>query len=403
MVRDMTVLRLRWWTVASSRVLMRHWHWFFLAGAVVPMATSLSSLLRFISYPLQQAFEAGHGIAWHFARVAGIQFIAWGWVFVQRRALSGGDFASYLLSLPVTALQRLTVDLSMLAAANTLLLIPVTAALMEASASANSTRGSFLIGLSAIVALSILCQLAVLGRRPMTALPILLGDLWLSWAFAQGPPILCWVLLSASVAAGLWILCRAPSSRPIFPTRSWNPSSASLPWSVLSPAWRIQRKALTSQSASYVRTLALIAVVVGTHVLLADFGFDGRTWPTVAFSLAILGLAHSGWYRTLHDAHASGFSYFKALPLSDRFWRRRDIVFMAVIGAIPACAILGDVLLHRPSQFLAPVSLLLGYWLLLVALRIPVLHGGKQTVLSAVLVAAAWSAIAIAATSQGVR
>ena len=382
---------------------MRHWHWFLLAGALVPTATSLSSLLRFICYPLQQAFEVGHGIAWHFAHVVSIQFIAWGWVFVQRRALSGGDFASYLRSLPVSVFQRLTADLAVLVTANTLLLVPVTAALMEAGAAVSSTGGSCRVGLSALVALSILCQLAVLERRPLAALPILLGDLSLSWAFARGPQFLSWILLSASVAAGLWLLWRAPSSRPTLRTVSWMARSATLPRSMLPPAWRIQRKALTSQSTSYVRTIALIAVVLGTHVLIADFGFDGRTWPTTAFALAILGLAHSGWYRTLRDAHASGASYFKALPLSNHFWQRRDIVFMAAIGTIPACVILGDALLHRPSQFLAPILLLFGYWLLLIVLRIPVLHGGKQTVLSAVLVAAAWSAIAIAATSQGVR
>ena len=395
----MTALRLRWWAFATGHALMRHWQWFLLAGALVPMTTTLPELLRFVGYPLQQTFEAGHDMGWRLAHIASVQCVAWIWIVVQRRAVSGGDFAPYLLSLPFTPVQRLKVDLAVLVPANALLLVPDAATLAAAYAEPQSHGVSLVMGLAALIALSALLQISFLQKRPTALLPIVLGNVSLSWAFSNGSQVACWTLVAASLVFGVRALARSSSApshlRAQMPFRRlvYSPSSA-LPLS-----WRIQIRALTSQSASTVRAVSIVAVVVGTHGLLVAFAFDSRTWPTIALALATLSVLVSGWYRTLSHAHAAVSSYLSALPLSKHFWRWRDTRFIAVIGTVPACVILGDALVHRTTHPFASAMLLSGYWILVALLRVPVLRGGRQAVLAAVLVAGAWSAIAVAATS----
>ncbi|MBU2804404.1 hypothetical protein HF668_04405, partial [Acidithiobacillus ferridurans] len=45
MYRHLTLLRLRWYALATGRVLLRHWQVFVLAGALVPGGMPVGKLL----------------------------------------------------------------------------------------------------------------------------------------------------------------------------------------------------------------------------------------------------------------------------------------------------------------------------------------------------------------------
>ena len=76
MYRHLTLLRLRWYALATGRVLLRHWQVFVLAGALVPGGMPVGKLLMDLSYPLLAALQIGHDVLWHWWRLVAIQGLA---------------------------------------------------------------------------------------------------------------------------------------------------------------------------------------------------------------------------------------------------------------------------------------------------------------------------------------
>jgi hypothetical protein len=60
MYRHLTLSRLRWYALATGRVLVRHWQGFVLAGALVPGGMPVGKLLMGLGYPLLAALHVGH-------------------------------------------------------------------------------------------------------------------------------------------------------------------------------------------------------------------------------------------------------------------------------------------------------------------------------------------------------
>ncbi|MGI4984125.1 MAG: DUF6136 family protein [Janthinobacterium lividum] len=380
-------------------MLLHHWQWFALAGVLAPMGMTGPKLLLLLAYPLWRAFETGHDMGWHLERIGCIQLVAWGWIFLQRRALSGGGFAPYLRTLPLTLYQRLAADIALLVVGNTVLLAPLAATLPMAPTLGSSAGAALWAGIGALSALTLVAQLALLQHRPFAIVPVLIGDLALSAILAKDAALACWMTLAASLVLGLWTLNRASVRDAVIraPSRASRPPRLSSSW--LPPEWRIQYKALASHPASLLRALAALGIMAGAHVLLVAFAFDDRAIPTAALALAVLALVLTGWYRTLHTAHAPVSAYLNTLPLPAHFWKWRDIGFMMIVGALPASLLFGELLAHLAHRILTLCALLAGYGGLLVAMRFPILHGGRQAPLLAVLVVGAWSAVALAATS----
>jgi hypothetical protein len=69
------------------------------------------------------------------------------------------------------------------------------------------------------------------------------------------------------------------------------------------------------------------------------------------------------------------------------------------VGLLPALAVLLPWWAHWPQRVASALALLAGHAGLLAALRIPVLRGGRQAAVLAVLTASAWSVAAVAATA----
>jgi hypothetical protein len=396
LVRELIAWRLRWWGLVTTRAVQRHWQWFVLAGALVPMDTPLRGVLLALAYPLLHAFEPGHDVAWHVVRLAAIQLVAALWVLVQRQAIRGGDFRNYMRTLPLTtALQRL-VDLALLLPANTVLLAPFITGLLLISTGTRSDGGADLVNIGVVAVLTILVQLAILERRSLALVPILASNVVLSEGVEAGSPLVHVTMLLGALALGL--LALAPMPR--FPTirgHGMKERAATLT-RLLPPDVRIQCTILAAQPATLLRAASLMAIVIGMRALDVAFTFDGRILPTAALALAALALVMAGWYRPLRDAHAPVANYLTSLPLHHRFWPRRDLRFLIIAGTLPAAAILGPVIVHGARGLVSATLLLLGYWVLIAALRWPLLRGGRQATLLAVLMTGAWSAVAVAAT-----
>lgn len=396
LVRELIVWRLRWWGLVTTRAVQRHWQWFVLAGVLVPMDTPLGGLLLALAYPLLQAFDPGHDVAWHVVRLAAIQLVAALWILVQRQAISGGDFRNYMRTLPLTTAWHRLVDLALLLPANSVLLAPFIAGLLLASTSARPDSGGDLVDIGMLAVLTMLVQLAMLERRSLALVPILASDIVLSEGLGAGSPLVHVPMLLGALALGL--LALAPMPRfPAIRSHGMRERAAILT-RLLPPDVRIQCAILVAQPATLLRAASLMVIVVGTRALDVAFTFDSRLLPTAALALAALALVTAGWYRTLQGAHTPVAPYLATLPLCRRFWPRRDLRFLTIAGTLPAAAILGPVIVHVASGLVAAALFLVGYWVLIAALRWPLLRGGRQATLLAVLMAGAWSAVAVAAT-----
>jgi hypothetical protein len=221
----------------------------------------------------------------------------------------------------------------------------------------------------------------------------------LAWELSAPGIPWAWLLLAGALGLGLRTLLAAPGA----PRNTGRGLAAlhSLPARLagaLPPAWRIQAKALAT-AATGVRALGLLAIALAAHVLMSAFEFDARALPTAALALAAQALVLAGWYRNLHDARAPMAAYHRALPWPRRFWLRQDLGFVVCVGLLPALAVLLPWWAHWPQRVASALALLAGHAGLLAALRIPVLRGGRQAAVLAVLTASAWSVAAVAATA----
>ncbi len=395
MLGTLIAWRLRWWGTVTSRAVLRHWQWFVLAGVLVPMDTRLGGLLLAVASPILTAFQAGHDLPWHLLRLAGFQLVAALWILVQRPALAGGPFRRYIETQPLTTSTRRLVDVAVLVPANTVLVTPVVASLLLTSTGTVPDRAEVFASITVLAALILVLQLALLEGRAWAVLPILVANVALSGAQDADAPITRGLLLLGAVLLGLAALSHEPGMARFGRSRLHGQRA----WlHRLPPDVRVQWKALAAQPATLLRVALLLGIAIGTDALSVAFNFDRRSLPTVALALAALALVTAGAYRTLRDAHAAIGGYLASLPLARGFWPQRDIRFLVVAGTLPALAVLLPPLLHSPHRIPTAALLLLGYWGLLIALRWPVLRGGRQSALIGVVMAGVWSAAAMAAT-----
>jgi len=409
MYLHLTLLRMRWYAVATGRVLVRHWQLFILAGVFVPMGTPVGRLLLGLAYPLVIALQIGHDVAWHGWRLLVIQVIALAWILVQRRAIGGGAFMAYARTLPISRKLRRWVDLSVLLPANSLLLIPVIAAVVLAPTGVSSILGAanipFLVATIGVIAgLSLLLQLAALEGRPGALWSFVLADALLSWGLSRPVDGASWMALGGTLLLGVlslvdwrtgpanaWVLLR------------WRVLIARSPrgrlLSVLPPAWRIQVQILWMQhlAATALRAVMVLGVAVAADGLMQIFAFDSRTLPTVIIAMAVIALIASGLYRTLQSAHLPMQIYLDALALPRGFWGRQDTACVSAFGAVPLTVLLVPLLLHIGAAAAILLALALAYFVLLALLRFPLVHGGRHAMVLAVLMAGTWSGAAMAA------
>lgn len=82
--------RLRWYALATSNLLRRHWQALLLLAMLLLPAMPVFSQTRILGAPVLAALAPSHGIEWRFAWVHLLEAVGILWVLAQRRAITGG-------------------------------------------------------------------------------------------------------------------------------------------------------------------------------------------------------------------------------------------------------------------------------------------------------------------------
>ena len=404
MYLNLTRLRLHWYTITTARLLMRHWQAVVVTVLLLPSSVPLPVLLRGAALPLTALFAAGHGLLWHLAYLAQLQTVTLGWAMLQRGPIGGNDFRCYTAALPISTTVRRWADLSILLLANSVLLLPMAIAMALLLVSTGHSQPIFqIICLLILLILVLVTQLAALEKNTAALPGILLAVLLLGISLTFPDSSLAWLLLPLVPFSAMAFL---------MPRRTGKIRRISMPFTAMAqldrrhrqrlgipPSLHIQLKTLfiDSPSSTILRISLAFGVALIVNLLIRIFEFDYRSLPAAIIAMAIIAMIISGIYRTLHAAHTPMQSYLAALPLGFYYWAIRDTFFVALLGTVPLAALLLPFLNHGGSSTFTIAALVVAYLLLLGLLRLPLLFGGRQAVLLSLILAASWSAAAMAA------
>jgi hypothetical protein len=391
-------LRLRWYVKASGRALLRHWQWLVLAALFIP-GLPILSLLALSGQLVSAMVMPGGPFLAHLGGLAGLHAIAILWILPQRQNLRGGAFTNFASTLPTSPHLRRAVDLTVLALADLLLLIPAAIALVLQARSPGAAAIFQSGAVIAAVATLFTVQTAIVGRQPRLLLAGATADVLLSLSLVLPLGVTAWLLLLLSFAAAITVLSRPEPARPLRHRAARDRiSRPSRHLDRLPLFFRIQAKALAAHPLATVLRLGLVLVLaIATDALLVAFDFDARALPTAIASLAIGAVTLAGFYRTLRHAHVSMDEFLITLPIKPSFWPWRDTLFAIVLGLIPFGLLLVPLAFHGLASAYALTVLGLAYGSLIAGLRIPLRHDGGLNVILAVLIAASWASAAIAA------
>jgi hypothetical protein len=392
--RRFTALRLRWYITSSGQSLLRHWQWLVLAALFIP-GLPIVSLLALSAQMVGAAATRDTHLFAHLGGLAGLHVTAVLWILPQRQNLRGGAFAAFTATLPISPHIRRGVDLTLLAFADILLLIPAAIALVFQARSPETAAFYQSGAIGAAVAALFAAQMAVLATRPFLLLAAGAADALLSFGLTLPLGVTTWLLLavafSVPTTALLW------PEQPAHARRHRIPRSA-LYLDRLPLFLRIQGKALAAHPfASALRLGVALALAIATDALLVAFDFDARALPSAIAALAASAVILAGFYRTLRHAHASMQEFLMTLPVSPLLWPQRDTFFVVSLGLIPFGLMLSPLVFHGLAS--APLVAVLGfaYVALIAGLRTPLRRDSGLSVILAVLIAAGWAGAAIAA------
>lgn len=398
-LRDLLRLRLKWYTQATGRLLLRRWQVIALAsGILAPLG---SALLDMAAVPVLVLLDPTSG--------GGLQLLVlilwqvfWAlWALMQGEQIRGGAFAHYLQSLPVSPGTWRRIDLVILLIADTPLLIQQLSA-AAILVSRPHTEGALLQG--GLLLMYLLCsqlsaqQVALIGKvRVMST--FMLMNLLVVLVLAL-PPVYSAVALVLPVAASLYALS---CGVPVLPMR-WHLVARSVV-QPLQPANFAARQRLPANvqtslgivyrqhlSALLGKVLLCTLITLASLVLMRVWRFDVRCLPLALITSALISLNVSGLYRFLYQAHESAASFIVALPLERRWWRLGDIVAVLSFG-LPFALVLGAVLWFQVG---VPTPTILGYLasfaLMLSLLRGLVLYSARHAVVLSSVFASLWTA-----------
>lgn len=177
--------RLRWYAVATARLLLRRWQGVALGiGLLASANTTVFDNIGILSHPLLASLDRGHGAAWRFAYLLVVQAVAVLWAVLQRAQIEGGGFMAYAGSLPFSDRQRRTVDLAVLLLADSPPLLMLAGALGVTAAHRHATVP--LLFLCDVALLALVAQLAALERRAAAWAGVTLCCAVLAAAFGTG-------------------------------------------------------------------------------------------------------------------------------------------------------------------------------------------------------------------------
>ena len=396
-------LRLRWYSRTSGELVLRHWQWLVLACLIVP-GPPVVSIFLYAAALLAASVSTALSPAQHFLVAIVIDLAAVLWILPQRRALSGGPFMRYADALPLPRGVRLGVEATLLAAANSLLLVSAGIAMAHVLSPLRDPYASCC--LLVLLALAAIAQQAILTRRYIVLLGVILGNGVLAAGLAAPISAARWLLPIAAIGSAVIGMLRTERFKRAGGRRwfglGWRSVGTGL--RILArraPTLLIQCKAVAEQPAQTIlRFGAAIALALGADRLMAAFHFDGRTLPTAILAMAAISLLLAGFYRVLGDARNVMASYLAALPVPSHYWPVRDTKFVLLLNGVPLVILLSPQIMRGLLSLLIVFGLAVTYQVLLVLLRWPFIHGGRRSLIYGVLLTALWSGAAIAAVSR---
>lgn len=373
---------------------MRHWHWFLLSMLLVPMGATMAGLVQAFAYPVTAIFSKGNGFIWYFIYIAFVQVVSVLWVLLQRNALGGGDFMNFIGSLPVPAGVRLSVNLTVLLVANSILLIAFFSAILVSLNPFGPLASFELFAVVVLFGLILTAQLSILERPLTLMISVIIADCLFAVGLTQGTGLDAWLLVLCSfgiAVIGLY-LPSVPCRVTIFPKArnvtvvKWNKSHEGL--SVI----KIQLNALRGSYSSVLMILSMSAFVsAGSVFVMASFNFDSRSLMAALIAMDIVAFMLSGVYRILLMAHAEMEKYSASLPVGKYFWFLRDGVFVTLVGFLFLIIILTPVLINLHVSIVELVAISIAYGMLLVVLRLLLMYGGRQTTLLGFICSVLWA------------
>ncbi|MES2366359.1 MAG: hypothetical protein V4563_10755 [Pseudomonadota bacterium] len=392
--------RIRWYALATKRLLLRHWQALLLAiGVLSPAAMPALLQVKFLAAPILAIFSEKQGTAAHFTYLTLLEVIGLLWSGLQRNNIAGGDSMLFISTLPISARNKRMVDLGILFLADSLLFLPVIAAaiIFATLPLPSSELISHYLVTGILISLVLTAQLSGLHQRFSPRLFVILAaNILLSISLESSASITTWLLQIAALFLALSMVFM-PESQRLRAPRQWrhhlliHARKHLVKW--VHPALGIQLKALFMErvTETFIRFGMSIALAAGADALINIEEYDYRSLPIGIIALAGIAIILSGFYRTLHSLHGPVSEFMRSLPVSSGFWVQRDTALVASLGFAPLCIVVYPLLVQHIVSLLAAGFTGITYVCLIGLLRFTQLNGGRQSVLLSTILAAAWA------------
>jgi hypothetical protein len=397
-IKMMLSWRLRWYVLATARVLQRHWQALFLTVLLLLPAMPVFAETRLLGAPVLAPLAPAHGLEWRFVWVHMLEAIGMLWVVIQRTAISGGPFAVFVKSLPVSTRRHRVVDATVVLIASTPLLLPVMAAAI-AFAYLPHKASNYLYVLDLTV-ITLGWQLAALSRKISNGFTLIVANFILIGAL-QTSNTARTVLLMASLAVAMFALVdtrEASFAHARHLGNRWRRVVGRLSLDGarrLPPFVKLQLGIVGFHFAGVVsRCIVMGAVAASTCYVVDLWGFDARAVPLTLGAQAVIALIASITYRDLDASHIRAAHFMRSLPIASIVQVRADVLSVAILALPFAAAAPLFLVAHGVLAIHVAAAIVLSGTPLLALLRLPQRYAPRESVLLGAILATIWIVVA---------
>ncbi|RQS60052.1 hypothetical protein DID96_34690 [Burkholderia sp. Bp8963] len=390
--------RLRWYVLATARVLHRHWQALLLAVLLLLPTMPVLAQTRILGAPVLAPLAPEQGLEWRFLWVHALEATGMLWVLIQRTAISGGPFAAFLKSLPVSNRHRRAVDAAVVLIASTPLLLPVIAAAIALAFLPHKASNYLYVLDLTLITLGL--QLVTLSGRVRNGLPLVVANFILVGAL-QTDNAMRTALLLVSLIVAAFALGRtpgAPAARATQRGTSWRlaPGLLSVNGALgLPPIVKLQLGIVRFHVAGTVNRCVIMGAVTASTCYLAHlWGFDARVVPLTLTTQAVIALIAATTYRDLRTSHVRAAHFVRSLPLASTVQVRADVLTVATLALPFAAAAPLLLVVHGALTARAAAAIVLAGAPLLALLRLPQRYAPTHSVLLGAILAAIWIVVA---------
>ena len=394
----MLSLRLRWYALATARVLHRHWQALCLAVLLLLPTMPVFAQTRLLGAPVLAPLAPAHGLEWRFFWVHTLEAIGILWVLIQRTAISGGPFAGFLKSLPVSSRRHQALDAAVVLIASTPLSLPVIAAAISFAFLPDKASNYLYILDLAVITLG--CQLAALSRNIGNGILLTVANFILIGAL-QTENATRTALLVASLIVAAFALAHAPAASAARARRhgtSWRRATGRLAVnaaSALPPFVKLQFGIVRVHLAATVsRCVVMGAVAASTCYLMELWSFDARVVPLTLIAQAVIALISATTYRDLRASHVRAVHFVRSLPLASMVQVRADVLTVAALALPFAAAAPMLLVAHGVVHAHVCAAIVLSGTPLLALLRLPQRYAPRESVPLSAILAVLWIVVA---------